>query len=76
MFIECSSQYDSPIKFTDANPCGTPSIFVEVSQIILQEADQPELVVDLSDAHHLAGEHTREVDHVGYYVFRTPHLIV
>ena len=28
----------------------------------MHEADQPDLVIDLSDTHHLAGEHDTEVD--------------
>ena len=40
----------------------TALFVVEVSQIILQEGDLPDLVLDLSDAHGLAGEGGREVD--------------
>jgi len=35
---------------------------IEVSQIVVQEADQPDLVVDLANAHGLAGESGGEVD--------------
>ncbi len=35
---------------------------MEVSQIILQEADQPDLVIDLAYANGLTGEHRAEVD--------------
>jgi hypothetical protein len=38
------------------------SFVVEVAQIIVQEANLPELVLDLADADGLAGEHGREVD--------------
>ena len=37
-------------------------LIIKVSQVIVQEADQPDLVVDLSDAHGLAGERGREID--------------
>jgi hypothetical protein len=35
---------------------------IEVAQIVVQEADQPDLVVDLANAHGLAGESGGEVD--------------
>ena len=35
---------------------------VEVSQVIFQEADLPDPVLDLSDAHDLAGEGGRKAD--------------
>ncbi len=34
---------------------------IEVAEIVLHEADEPDLVLDLSNAHGLAGEHGREV---------------
>jgi len=37
--------------------------FIEVSQIILQEADQPDLVIDLTYAHGLSSEHG--IAHIG-----------
>jgi hypothetical protein len=35
---------------------------VEVSQIIMHEADEPNAVVDFLDAESLAGQHGRDVD--------------
>ena len=39
-----------------------PSSLSKNPKIIVHEADQPDLVVDLSDAHHLASEHGADVD--------------
>lgn len=40
-----------------------PALFIiEVSQIVLEEAHLPDLVLDLSDSYGLAGERGREVD--------------
>ena len=39
-----------------------PLIIIEVSQLVVEEAHQPDLVFDLSDAHGLASERGREVD--------------
>jgi len=36
--------------------------FVKESQIIVHEADHPNLISDLSDAHRLAGERGAEID--------------
>ena len=38
------------------------SFVVEVARVVIQQADQPDLVLDLSDADGLAGEHGGALD--------------
>jgi hypothetical protein len=52
-------QQHSQADFSQAGEDPVP-LFVEVSQIILQEADQPHLVVDLAYPNGLASEHGTE----------------